>query len=88
MCQKLKNSAKFIVVFFFCSWVIFQFIYAISFPMYGYYCVAEPNASRLSFCRKDYAKEAFVVVSGLTLAGLSIAVGIYNSGAHHLLDHS
>lgn len=56
--------------------------------MYGYYCVAEPNASRLSFCRKDYAKEALVVVSGLTLAGLSIAVGIYNSGAHHLLDHS
>ncbi|KAG2199070.1 hypothetical protein INT47_005074 [Mucor saturninus] len=61
-------------------WIIFQFIYAISFPMYAYYCIAEPNASRVSFYKVDYAKEALVMVMGATLAGVSIAVGIYNSG--------
>lgn len=61
-------------------WIIFQFIYAVSFPMYAYYCIAEPNASRVSFYKVDYAKEALVMVVGATLAGVSIAIGIYNSG--------
>ncbi|KAI8097865.1 uncharacterized protein B0P05DRAFT_522391 [Gilbertella persicaria] len=61
-------------------WVIFQFIYAIAFPMYAYYCVAEPNASRVSWYKVDYAKEVLVLVTGATLAGLCIAVGVYNAG--------
>ncbi|OBZ91582.1 hypothetical protein A0J61_00391 [Choanephora cucurbitarum] len=61
-------------------WVIFQFIYAIAFPMYAYYCVAEPNASRVSWYKVDYAKEVLVLVTGGTLAGLCIAVGVYNAG--------
>ncbi|GAN05049.1 hypothetical protein MAM1_0081c04518 [Mucor ambiguus] len=64
-------------------WVIFQFIYGISFPMYAYYCIAEPNASRISWYKVDYAKEVLVMVSGITLAGLSIVVGVYNADIHH-----
>ncbi|CEP10772.1 hypothetical protein [Parasitella parasitica] len=67
----------------FYMWVIFQFIYGISFPMYAYYCIAEPNASRISWYKVDYAKEVLVMVSGIALAGVSIAVGIYNADIHH-----
>lgn len=47
--------------------------------MYAYYCIAEPNASRVSFYKKDLAKEALVVVSGVAIAAACIGVGIINS---------
>jgi hypothetical protein len=53
--------------------------------MYAYYCIIEPNASRVNFYKKNYAKEALVMVTGVALSGLCIAVGIYNAKDHHNL---
>jgi hypothetical protein len=47
--------------------------------MYAFYCIAEPNASRINWYKQDFAKEVLVILSGCTLAGLSIMVGVYNA---------
>ncbi|KAI9350377.1 hypothetical protein BD770DRAFT_394288 [Pilaira anomala] len=62
----------------FIYWIIFQFIYAIAFPMYAYYCIVEPNTSRLSFYKASRLKETLVVLSSIGFAGTSIAIGAYN----------
>ncbi|GAA5807279.1 hypothetical protein MFLAVUS_000636 [Mucor flavus] len=63
----------------FILWVIFQFMYAIAFPMYAYYIIAEPDASRLSLYKVNYLKEMLVVCASVVLAASCIAIGIYNA---------
>lgn len=54
-------------------------MYAIAFPMYAYYIIAEPDASRLSLYKVNYLKEMLVVCASVVLAASCIAIGIYNA---------
>ena len=58
-------------------------MYAVSFPMYAYYIVAEPNASRVSFYKVDYVKEILVSIVGFGVCGLCIVAGIISGGIEH-----
>ncbi|KAI8981521.1 hypothetical protein BDB01DRAFT_851303 [Pilobolus umbonatus] len=59
-------------------WILFQFIYAISFPLYSYYCIEVPNSSRIGWYKVDYAKDALAVLIGLVCSGLTIGIGVIN----------
>ncbi|CDS14483.1 hypothetical protein LRAMOSA06652 [Lichtheimia ramosa] len=61
-------------------WIIFQFLYAISFPMYAYYVVSEPNDQRVQWYPLSYVKEALVMISAVVSCGLFIVIGAINSG--------
>ncbi|CDH56379.1 predicted protein [Lichtheimia corymbifera JMRC:FSU:9682] len=63
----------------FVMWLIFQFLYAVAFPMYAYYVVVEPNASRIHWYKVDYCKESLVAIVSLATCGIIIAIGILNS---------
>ncbi|CDS08763.1 hypothetical protein LRAMOSA10124 [Lichtheimia ramosa] len=63
----------------FLMWLIFQFLYAVAFPMYAYYVVVEPNASRIHWYKVDLCKEALVAAVSLVTCGIIIAIGILNS---------
>lgn len=48
--------------------------------MYAYYCTCEPDASRIAWYPVSLAKEAAVLAAGIGISGLSILLGIINSG--------
>ncbi|KAI9018727.1 hypothetical protein CLU79DRAFT_760134 [Phycomyces nitens] len=64
----------------FSLWVIFQFSYAVTFPLYAYYVVSEPDSSRINWYKVEFAQEALVIVLGFIVSGLCIAVGAVTSG--------
>ncbi|KAL0091359.1 hypothetical protein J3Q64DRAFT_1709348 [Phycomyces blakesleeanus] len=64
----------------FSLWVIFQFSYAITFPLYAYFVVSEPDSSRINWYKVEFAQEALVIVLGFIVSGLCIAIGAVTSG--------
>ncbi|KAI7861230.1 hypothetical protein BDF14DRAFT_1872770, partial [Spinellus fusiger] len=64
----------------FVLWFFFQLTYAVSFPLYAYYAISEPNASRIQWYKIEFAKEALVFVASFILSLLCIIIGAISSG--------
>ncbi|KAI9017976.1 hypothetical protein CLU79DRAFT_762463 [Phycomyces nitens] len=61
-------------------WLVFQFSYAISFPVYGYYISEEPDSSRINWYPIKFFKEAVIGVVSFVVVGVFMAIGIIASG--------
>ncbi|ORX62903.1 hypothetical protein DM01DRAFT_1331014 [Hesseltinella vesiculosa] len=64
---------------YFLSWVIFQYLYAIAFPMYAYYCVMEPTGNRIKWYEPSLSSEALVLLISTMISTGSILIGVLTS---------
>jgi len=55
----------------------FQFCYGVTFPIYGYYVMRQPGASRMAWFKSSKGSEAAVFGVSTLLSGIVSAVGIY-----------
>ncbi|KAI7879272.1 hypothetical protein K492DRAFT_196159 [Lichtheimia hyalospora FSU 10163] len=61
-------------------WIIFQFLYAVCFPMYAFYIISEPNDHRIQWYPMNYVKEALIMICAVVSCGIFIVIGAINSG--------
>jgi len=57
--------------------LVFQFCYGVTFPIYGYYVMRQPGASRMAWFKTSKGSETVVFGVSTLLSGIVSAVGIY-----------
>ncbi|KAI8066478.1 hypothetical protein BC940DRAFT_368085 [Gongronella butleri] len=60
-------------------WLIFQYMYAVVFPMYAFYCVIEPTGSRILWYEPSFPTEALITLISAIVATSSVVTGIIRS---------
>ncbi|KAL0080276.1 hypothetical protein J3Q64DRAFT_1759293 [Phycomyces blakesleeanus] len=61
-------------------WLVFQFSYAVAFPIYSYYVSEEPDSSRINWYPIKLLKEVIIGVVSFVVVGVLMAIGFISSG--------
>ncbi|KAI7868791.1 hypothetical protein BDF14DRAFT_1790999 [Spinellus fusiger] len=64
----------------FIMWAIFQFTYAVTFPLYACYVVFEPNSSRIQWYKISFVKEGFIFIACFIVSLSLIIIGALKTG--------